>query len=143
MGTVWSGLSLLMAFAIVAGLMLLLRSTNASRYRRSRRLAPGSGSPVSPSYTTLGYAFTWTMGTTLFLVSGLIGYRLGRRDALFASTRWSADYIWDQIWIGLAMACLAAWFWRKGLREIRSNVHIPELAGHDAAAPPSRRIERR
>jgi len=40
-------------------------------------------------------------------------------------------------------ACAAVWFWRKGLREIRSNVYVPELAGRDAAVSPSRRIERR
>ena len=44
--------------------------------------------------------------------------------------------------MGLAFACVAAYFWRKGLRDLRSNVYVPELAGHDPAAPPSRRIER-
>jgi hypothetical protein len=93
--------------------------------------------------TTLGYAFSWTLGAALFLVSGLTGYRLNRRSAFLNSDRWSEDFIWQQIWIGLALACAAIWFWRKGLREIRSSVYVPELAGREASTPPSRRIERR
>jgi len=142
MRTVWSGLSLLMMLGIV-GLLIFLsrRSTRPG----SRHGAHGGPRLVgkSGSYTTLGYAFSWTLGALLFLISGLIGYRLGRRDFSLAGTRWSNDFIWEQILIGLVMACAAAWFWRKGLREIHSNVYVPELAGRDTAAPPSRRIERR
>ena len=79
----------------------------------------------------------------LFLVSGLSGYRLDKRERFFADARWSDEVLWSQVWMGVPLALVAIWFWRMGLREIRSNVYVPELAGRDAAAPPSRRIERR
>jgi hypothetical protein len=146
--TVWSGLSLLLMLAVAGVLIFLSRRDTGARhgYRPGHRHS-GHGSPRiltrSGSYTTLGYALTFTLFGALFLVSGVIGYRLGRGDVAMAGTRWSDGCIWQQIWMGLVMACLAAWFWHKGLREIRSNVHVPELAGRDPAAPPSRRIERR
>lgn len=93
--------------------------------------------------TPLGYAFTFTTAAAWFIVTGLIGYRLDKRLGLFSDARWSDDVIWWQVWMGLPFACLAVYFWRRGLRDIRSNVYVPELAGRDAAAPPSRRIERR
>jgi hypothetical protein len=152
MDTVLSGLSLLLALAIAGGLIALSRRTAPARrggpgYRLGRHAGPGAAGRKSwgYAYTPLGYAFSWTFGAALFLVSGLTGYRLDRRERFFASVRWSEDYIWWQIRIGLVLACVAIWFWRKGLRELRSNVYLPELAGREASpsAPPSRRIERR
>jgi hypothetical protein len=143
-GMVWSALSLLMMLALAGGLIFLSRRNAPPRPGHGRPGGPGTPGRASRGYyTPLGYAFTWTLGAVFFTVSGLIGYRLGRRDALHAATRWSDDYLWNQIWMGLAMAVIAAWFWRRGLRDLRSNVYVPELAGRDAAAPPSRRIERR
>jgi hypothetical protein len=151
MGTMLSGLSLLLTLAIAGGLIALARRNAPSRrggpgYRPGRHAGPGAAGRKSQSftYTPLGYAFSWTFGAALFLVSGLAGYRLDRRGPFLADWRWSEDYIWWQIRMGLVLACAALWFWRKGLREIRSNVYLPELAGREASpsAPPSRRIER-
>jgi MFS family permease len=136
MGTV---LSLLLMLAVM-GLLIALSPAHARRIkdaagrprRRTRRYA----------YTPMGYAFSATFAAALFLVSGLIGYRLNK-ERLFADTRWANDVIWWQVWVGVAAACIAVYLWRTGLRDIRSNVYTPELAGRDAAAPPSRRIERR
>jgi hypothetical protein len=93
--------------------------------------------------TTMGYAFSMTFGAALFLITGLIGYRLDKHTRFKAGTPWAGEILWWQVLSGLVFACAAVWFWRKGLREIRSNVYVPELAGRDAAVSPSRRIERR
>jgi hypothetical protein len=140
MGTVLSGMSLLLALAIAGGLIALSRRAERARRRRGRHGSSDAAARQAPGYTTMGYAFSSTLLGALLLVSGLIGYRVGRSHR---SGRWSDDYLWGQIWIGLAVACAAAWFWRKGVREIRSNVYTPELAGREVSAPPSRRIERR
>jgi hypothetical protein len=140
METVLSGLSLLLMFAVV-GLLIVL----SGRYSRARRRGrTGAGGPArAGTYTPMGYAFSWTIGAALFTISGLLGIRLGRHERFVAGTRSADGIIYWQVLMGLAMACVAIYFWRRGLRDIRSNVRVPELAGHDAAAPPSRRIERR
>ena len=143
MGTVLSGLSLLIAFAVV-GLLWALANANGRRIaERAARRGGGSrgrdprraGRNTSP----MTLAFSVTFVAALHVVSGLIGYRLNRGYG----HRWSESVVWWQVWVGLAAAALAVYLWRKGLRDLRSNVYIPELAGHDDAVPPSRRIERR
>jgi ABC-type Fe3+ transport system permease subunit len=147
METVWSGLSLLMMLALVGVLVFLSRRAGARQRRHGHGrhgAGPGAGgSGKAWGYTTLGYAFSTTFGAALFLASGLSGYRLDKRERFFADARWSHDYLWPQIWMGVVFACVAVYCWRKGLRDLRSNVYVPELAGRDASAPPSRRIERR
>jgi hypothetical protein len=131
----------LLVMLAVAGVLIALSRQAAPRRRANT--ARGSVKAERRGYTTMGYAFSFTFGAALFLVSGLTGYRLDKREPFFADARWSDDVLWSQIWMGLPFACLAVYFWHKGLREIRSNVYIPDLAGRDASAPPSRRIERR
>lgn len=77
-------------------------------------------------YSTLGYAFNFTLAAAGSLIAGLIGFHLDRQRTPSGS-RWSEHIIWWQIWMGLALTCVAVWFWRKGLREIRSHVLIPEV----------------
>jgi hypothetical protein len=138
MGTVLSGLSLLMALAL-AGLLIASSRANARRIADAR--AGGSARRgTSGYYTSLGYAFNFTFAAAMFLAAGLSGYHLTKSAAM----RWSDDVIWWEVLMGLPLACVAVYFWRKGLRDLRSDVYVPELAGRDAAAaPPSRRIERR
>jgi hypothetical protein len=153
MGTVLSGLSLLMALAIAFALLALApRDPTRIWFRsrsRSRASAPGGPTAISArrgrgrmsSYSTLGYAFNFTIGAAGLLITGLIGFHVGRYRSTSGS-RWSDDYIWWQVWMGLALACVAVWFWRKGLREIRSAVLIPEVVDgeRDPGLPPSRRL---
>jgi hypothetical protein len=142
MGTVLSGLSLLMALALV-GLLITLSRADARRMASRGNGGGGRGGTYGSRrlayYTPMGYAFSTTFLAAVHLIAGLIGYRLNRGHG----NRWSESVIWWEVWVGLAAAAVAVYLWRRGLRDIRSNVHIPELAGHDAAAPPSRRIERR
>jgi hypothetical protein len=146
MGTMLSGLSLLMALALAGFLIKLARENGRHIAESSSRRGHGNGARDlrrTGRYTPLGYAFTFTLAAAWFIVSGLIGFRLDRHGAFLAGTRWSSDVIWWQVLMGLAMACLAVYYWRKGLHDIRSNIYVPELAGHDIAVPPPRRIGRR
>lgn len=140
MGTMLSGLSLLVALAI-AGLLIAASRANARRI--ADRGDRGRASRQTWRYRPLGYAFNFTLLAAASLAAGLSGYRLSGPERMRTGTPWSGEIIWWEVWLGLAAACVAAYCWRKGLRDFRSDVYVPELAGHDASAPPSRRIERR
>jgi len=75
-----------------------------------------------PRRTPIFNALSFTAASTLFVVSGLCGYTLSRHDRFVAGTPWSPTVIWWQVWMGLAIVPLAAWFWRAGLRDL----HRPE-----------------
>jgi hypothetical protein len=64
-------------------------------------------------------AFGTTAGSVLYLVAGTIGYTLDRHDRFVAHTAWAGHIIWSEIGVGFALALLAAFFWRKGLQQIR------------------------
>jgi succinate dehydrogenase hydrophobic anchor subunit len=66
----------------------------------------------------LAMAFSLTAAVVLFLVSGFAGFMLSRHDRFVAGTSWSPTVIWWQVWMGLAVVPLAAWFWRAGLRDL-------------------------
>jgi hypothetical protein len=145
MGTVDSGLSLLMALALV-GLLVALSRADARRILGRGRNSGGhgggnNGRRGTGRYPSMTYAFSATTLSVIHLLAGLSGYRLNR--AHFSGSRWAQGVVWWEVWVGVAAACVALYFWRRALRDIRSAVLVPELAGHDTAAPPSRRIERR
>lgn len=71
-------------------------------------------------WSPLWLAFTSTTVATLFFIAGTIGYRLDKRTRFFAGTAWSDTVIWWQIWVGIAAAFAAVYFWRKGLRALRA-----------------------
>jgi hypothetical protein len=134
MGNVLSLISLVMALAL-AGFLISLSRGNARRIAAS-----GGHGGRRPGHTPMAYAFSATFLAVIHIFSGLIGYRLHRGGG---SDRWAGSVVWWEVWMGFAAAAIAVYLWRKGLRDLRSNVHVPELAGQDAAAPPSRRIEPR
>jgi hypothetical protein len=51
-------------------------------------------------------------------VTGLIGYTLDRHARFVSDTAWSPSVIWWQVAVGAACLAAAAWFWRRGLREL-------------------------
>jgi membrane protein implicated in regulation of membrane protease activity len=73
------------------------------------------------TWSWLWTAFGTTSGSILHLVAGTIGYTLDRHDRFVAHTPWAGHVIWSQIGIGLALALLAAYCWRKGLQRIRQQ----------------------
>jgi hypothetical protein len=64
----------------------------------------------------LWLAFSMTSAAILFVTAGIAGFRLDRRTAFFADTRWSDDVLWWQVGLGLIFAMLAVLFWRHGIR---------------------------
>ena len=71
------------------------------------------------AWSPLWAAFGTSTGAALFLMTGILGYRLGRHGRFAAGAAWSQDVIWPQVWIGVAMALAALYFWRRGLRSLR------------------------
>jgi len=63
-------------------------------------------------------ALSLTVVAALFLVTGLIGYTLDRHARFVSGTAWSPSVIWWQVAVGAACLAAAAWFWRRGLREL-------------------------
>jgi hypothetical protein len=76
-------------------------------------------------WSALWLAFSSTTGAVFFLTAGVLGYRLDRRARFFTSTAWSDTVIWWQIWIGVAMAVAALYFWRRALRGLRTPAGTP------------------
>ena len=64
-------------------------------------------------------AFSMTAASALYLVAGFIGYTLDRHDRFVARTAWAGSVIWSEVAVGTAIALVAVFFWRKGLRAIR------------------------
>jgi hypothetical protein len=72
----------------------------------------------------------------LFIVSGAIGYTLSKRARIASGTPLSDGVIWWQIWIGLAAALVATYFWRRGLRSIRASPETPRTLYNPALLAP-------
>jgi hypothetical protein len=69
----------------------------------------------SPIFTALSL----TVVAVLFLVSGVAGYTLDRHARFVAGTPWSPTVIWSQVGVGAACAGAAAWFWHRGIGQLR------------------------
>ena len=75
----------------------------------------------SRARSPLWMAFSMTAVSAVYLVSGLIGYRLDRHDRFVARTAWAGSVIWSEVAIGTAIALVAVFFWRRGLHAIRGG----------------------
>jgi hypothetical protein len=64
-------------------------------------------------------ALSLTVVAVLFVVSGVAGYTLDRHARFVAGTPWSPTVIWRQVAAGAACAGAAAWFWRRGIEQLR------------------------
>jgi hypothetical protein len=62
-------------------------------------------------------AFTATSLAALFIVSGLAGYTPSRHARFVAGTAWSDSVIWWEVAVGMALLPLAAYFWRRAIRD--------------------------
>lgn len=65
----------------------------------------------------LRLAFTTTLGALLFLVTGVVGYRLSQPEMWLAGSRWADGVLWWQVGLGIVFAALAVLFWRIAIRE--------------------------
>jgi len=72
-------------------------------------------------FSWLWSAFGMTAGSALFLIAGAIGYTLDRHDRFVSHTPWAGHIIWSEIGVGLALAVIAAFCWRKGLQRLRQE----------------------
>jgi drug/metabolite transporter (DMT)-like permease len=63
-------------------------------------------------------AFSTTAAGILLFVAGTMGYRLSRHDRFVAGTSWSDGVVWWEIYAGVTVLLVAAYFWRKALRSI-------------------------
>jgi hypothetical protein len=73
----------------------------------------------SGGWNPLWMAFSTTAAAALFLITGVIGYTLGRHERFVAHTAWAGHMIWPQILIGFLSGLMAVHFWRKGLQRMR------------------------
>ena len=64
----------------------------------------------------LWMAFSASAASALFLMAGLVGYRLSEHGRYDALTAWSPSVLWWEVGLGLALVPMAFYFWRKGLQ---------------------------
>ena len=71
------------------------------------------------AWDPLWLAFSTTAAALVFVIAGAIGYALDPHDRFVTHTAWTRAIIWRQIAVGLAMAVVAGYCWRKSLRHAR------------------------
>ena len=69
-------------------------------------------------------AFSVTALVIMLLVTGSVGHRLDRRARFFAGASEADGVIWSQVGIGVALMPLAAYLWRRGLRDLDRRTRI-------------------
>jgi drug/metabolite transporter (DMT)-like permease len=72
------------------------------------------------AWSPLWIAFSTTATAILFIVSGAIGYTLDKRTRSIAGS-WSDTVIWWEVWVGIASAVIAIYFWHRGLRSLGTS----------------------
>lgn len=73
------------------------------------------------TWSWLWAAFGTTAAAALYLVAGAIGYILDRHDRFIADSAWAGSVIWSEIGVGLVLALVATFCWRRGLQKIRQE----------------------
>ena len=66
-------------------------------------------------------AFTATAVALLFVVAGVVGYKLTHGVPFTHPSEWTGQVLWSQIWVGAAAALVAGFLWRAGLRSLRAQ----------------------
>lgn len=85
-----------------------------------------SNSPTARrSRSPLWLGFTTTSASALFLLAGVTGYDLSRRNRFFTGTAWAEGVIWPQVVVGLALVPVAIYLLRRGARDIRRSLERP------------------
>jgi len=64
----------------------------------------------------LGFSATGT--SALFLIAGLIGANLNKRDAFSNRSAWTDGVIWWEVAVGLVLIPVAVYLLRRGVRDI-------------------------
>ena len=77
-------------------------------------------------WSPLWLAFSASAAAMLFGVTGLIGYTLNKHDRFVDGTAWAGRVIWSQVVAGIVAAIVAAYFWRKGTRQLRAQLILPD-----------------
>lgn len=71
-------------------------------------------------WTPLWMAFGATSTSILFLVAGTLGINLSKHQRFLTGNAPSSGVIWWEVGIGVALAILSLFFWRRGVRSIQS-----------------------
>lgn len=66
-------------------------------------------------------AFTATAVAILFIVAGVVGYKLTHGVPFTHPDEWTGQVLWSQVGVGICAACLAIFLWRAGLRTLRAQ----------------------
>ena len=69
-------------------------------------------------WSPLWLVFSTSAAAGLFGITGLIGYSLSKHDRFVAGTPWAGHVIWPQLAAGIVAALIAAYFWRRGTRQL-------------------------
>ena len=98
-------------FAIVVALVAVAVLWHWLMYRQSN----------GRTHRPLWMAFSTTTLALLFVTAGAAGYRLSHGVPFTNPSAWTGAIIWSQIAIGVCAALFAAYFWRLGLRSLRTS----------------------
>ena len=74
------------------------------------------------SRSPLWGAFTATFFAILFVVAGAVGYELNHGVPFTIASAWAGRVLWSQIGVGAAIAVVAVYLWRVGLRQLRATL---------------------
>jgi hypothetical protein len=66
-------------------------------------------------------AFTATAVAILFIVAGAAGYKLTHGIPFANRLEWTGRVLWSEIAVGAVVGAAAIFFWRAGLRSIRTD----------------------
>ena len=73
------------------------------------------------SLSPLWIAFSTTTLASIFLIAGAAGYRITGGVPFTVPSAWTGRVIWSQILVGTGVALVAGFFWRRGLRSLRTS----------------------
>jgi len=91
----------------------------------------GSNSPTArQSRSPLWLGFTATAASALFLVAGIIGLNLSKRDRFFAGSAWTDGVVWWEVVVGLALVPVALYLLRRGARDIDRRLGLAARHRH-------------
>ena len=74
-----------------------------------------------PRRSPLWGAFTATFVAVLFTVAGVMGYEINHGVPFTIASDWKGRVLWSEIALGAALALVAAYLWRVGLRQLQDS----------------------
>lgn len=73
------------------------------------------------THRPLWMAFSATALSIIFLAAGTTGFLLSPHDRFVSHTSWTGSIVWWELEAGLGLAILAAFLWRLGLRDLKTD----------------------